>query len=64
MNIFYKISQIDMQGTEKDYDYLFKIVLMGDSGVGKTNILSRFTKNEFNLGCKPTIGVGFATNTI
>ena len=54
-----------MQRTEEeDYDFLFKIVLIGDSGVGKTNILSRFTKNEFNLGCKPTIGVGFATNTI
>ena len=29
--------------------YLFKIVLIGDSGVGKSNLLSRFTKNEFNL---------------
>jgi len=53
-----------MHRTEEDYDYLFKIILIGDSGVGKTNILSRFTKNEFNLGCKPTIGVEFATKTI
>jgi len=28
-----------------EFDFLFKIVLIGDSGVGKTNILSRFTKN-------------------
>ena len=41
-----------------------KIVLIGDSGVGKTNILSIFTKNELNLGCKPTIGLEFATKTI
>ena len=39
-------------------------IKLGDSGVGKTNLLSRFTKNEFNLGCKPTIGVEFATKTI
>ncbi|KAL4196238.1 hypothetical protein AMTRI_Chr04g245080 [Amborella trichopoda] len=28
-------------------DYLFKTVLIGDSGVGKSNLLSRFTRNEF-----------------
>ncbi|CAN1850884.1 Ras-related protein Rab11D [Linum perenne] len=49
---------------EDDYDYLFKLVLIGDSGVGKSNLLSRFTKNEFNLESKSTIGVEFATKTI
>jgi Ras-related protein Rab-11A len=43
------------------YDYLFKLTLIGDSGVGKTNILSRYTHNEFNLESKSTIGVEFAT---
>lgn len=47
-----------------EFDFLFKIVLIGDSGVGKTNILSRFTKNQFNVMGKPTIGVEFATKTI
>ncbi|XP_008942549.1 PREDICTED: ras-related protein Rab-11A-like, partial [Merops nubicus] len=36
-------------------------VLIGDSGVGKSNLLSRFTRNEFNLESKSTIGVEFAT---
>ncbi|OIW06061.1 hypothetical protein TanjilG_29817 [Lupinus angustifolius] len=49
---------------EDDYDYLFKLVLIGDSGVGKSNLLSRFTKNEFNLESKSTIGVEFATRTV
>ena len=46
--------------SEDDYDYLFKIVLLGDSGVGKSNIMTRFTKNEFNLESKTTIGVEFS----
>ncbi|ODV93661.1 hypothetical protein PACTADRAFT_51432 [Pachysolen tannophilus NRRL Y-2460] len=47
-----------------DYEYLFKIVLIGNSSVGKSNLLSRFTRDEFNLETKATIGVEFATRTI
>ncbi|KAL6636539.1 hypothetical protein ACP70R_024111 [Stipagrostis hirtigluma subsp. patula] len=47
-----------------EYDYLFKVVLIGDSGVGKSNLLSRFTRNTFSLDSKSTIGVEFATRTI
>jgi len=46
------------------FDYLFKVVLIGDSGVGKSNLLSRFTRNEFNLESKSTIGVEFATRAV
>ncbi|XP_016580882.2 ras-related protein YPT3 isoform X1 [Capsicum annuum] len=49
---------------DDEYDYLFKLVLIGDSGVGKSNLLSRFTKNEFNLESKSTIGVEFATKSM
>lgn len=58
--------KIDMTGyrAEDEYDYLFKLVLIGDSGVGKSNLLSRFTKNEFNLESKSTIGVEFATRSL
>ncbi|TGZ72181.1 hypothetical protein CRM22_002244 [Opisthorchis felineus] len=49
---------------EEEYDYLFKVVLIGDSGVGKSNLLSRFTRNEFNLESKSTIGVEFATRSV
>ena len=50
--------------TDDDYDYLFKVVIIGDSGVGKSNLLSRFTRNEFHLDSKSTIGVEFATRSI
>ena len=44
--------------------FLSLVVLIGDSGVGKSNLLSRFTRNEFNLESKSTIGVEFATRSI
>jgi len=53
-----------MGSRDDEYDYLFKVVLIGDSGVGKSNLLSRFTRNEFNLESKSTIGVEFATRSI
>lgn len=50
--------------TVDQYDYLYKIVLTGDSGVGKSCLLSRFTRNEFDIESKSTIGVEFATRSI
>jgi Ras-related protein Rab-11A len=50
--------------SDDSYDYLFKTVLIGDSGVGKSNLLSRFTRDEFNLESKSTIGVEFASRTV
>lgn len=46
------------------FDHLFKIVLVGDSGVGKSNLLSRFTRDNFTTDEKSTIGVEFATRII
>jgi len=40
----------------KTYDYLFKLLLIGDSGVGKTCILFRFSEDAFNTTFISTIG--------
>eukprot|EP00250_Pteridium_aquilinum_P004436 c14648_g1_i1 orf=385-1050(+) len=45
-------------------DYVFKVVLIGDSAVGKSQLLNRFARNEFTLDSKATIGVEFQTRTI
>ncbi|KAL8204373.1 hypothetical protein R6Q57_009996 [Mikania cordata] len=45
-------------------DYVFKIVLIGDSAVGKSQLLARFSRNEFSFDSKATIGVEFQTKTI
>lgn len=46
------------------YDFLFKTVLIGDCGVGKTQIRTRYTMDEFNPESKSTIGVEFAFKTL
>ncbi|CAD5182088.1 unnamed protein product [Musa acuminata subsp. malaccensis] len=48
----------------EEIDYVFKIVVIGDSAVGKTQLLGRFTKDEFFLDSKSTIGVEFQTRTL
>jgi Ras-related protein Rab-11A len=45
-------------------DYVFKVVLIGDSAVGKSQILARYARNEFSLDSKATIGVEFQTRTL
>ncbi|KAF9607926.1 hypothetical protein IFM89_003740 [Coptis chinensis] len=54
----------DAAGGQQKIDYVFKIVLIGDSAVGKSQILSRFARNEFTLDSKATIGVEFQTRTL
>lgn len=49
---------------ERSYDFLYKIVIIGDSGVGKTNLVSQFAQKEFIEETKPTIGVEFCTRNI
>ncbi|KAF6149598.1 hypothetical protein GIB67_011207 [Kingdonia uniflora] len=49
---------------EQMEDYLFKIVLIGDSAVGKSNLLARFARDEFYSNSKSTIGVEFQTQKI
>ena len=41
------------------YESVFKIIIVGDSGVGKTNIMTKYIKNEFSEKFKVTIGVDF-----
>ena len=45
----------------KEYDLLFKLILIGDSYVGKSNILLKYLKNQFNENSKTTIDVEFGT---
>lgn len=47
--------------SDDDYDMIFKVVLIGDSGVGKSNIMMRYLNNEFNVDSKATVGVEFGS---
>jgi small GTP-binding protein len=47
--------------SEEDYDLIIKIVLIGDSSVGKSNILLRYLRNDFKHDSKATVGVEFGS---
>lgn len=49
---------------DTEYDYLFKIIVIGDSGIGKSSILFRFADDIYNDNYISTIGVDFKIKTI
>ncbi len=49
---------------KEDYDHLVKILMVGESGVGKTCIIKRFIKNEFSLTHLSTIAIDFKMKVI
>ena len=56
-----KIEEITTQDSKEDYK--IKIVIIGDSGVGKTNLLKRFISNSFTQNTKATVGVEFTSKS-
>jgi Ras-related protein Rab-14 len=47
-----------------NYSYIFKYIIIGDMGVGKSCVLHQFTEKKFMADCPHTIGVEFGTRII
>jgi len=53
-----------MAGEKEAYDYLFKFIIIGDAGAGKSCLLHQFIENKFKKGSSHTIGVEFGSKII
>ena len=53
-----------MTSTTTQYDYLFKIIVIGNSGVGKSSLFNRFIDNTFSESYQATLGVDFKIKTV
>ena len=53
----------DIESKDVKEDYKLKLVVVGDSGVGKTNLIKRFANNTFNSNSKATVGVEFISKS-
>jgi len=49
---------------QEEKDYIYKIIVIGNVGAGKTSIIRKYTENTFYTNYKPTIGVDFALKTL
>ena len=62
MEEYYNIESMSSKPTE--HDFLAKVIIIGDSGVGKTNLLTKFCDGVFKDSYVATIGVDFKLKTI
>ena len=53
-----------MEESDNNYDYIFKVLLLGNSDVGKSSLILRFTENKWQENFTPTIGVDFKLSTL
>ena len=55
-----------MMNEEDDtsYEMIFKILIIGDTNVGKSNLLLRYVKNDFSVDMKSTVGVEFGSKIL
>ena len=53
-----------MAKAEDNFDHIFKILIIGNSGVGKTSCLLRFTNDSFKSGVLPTTGIDFKSKVV
>jgi GTPase SAR1 family protein len=56
--------EVAKQSNSQCYDYLLKLVLVGESGVGKSSLLLRYAEDQFNDFFIGTIGVDFMIKTV
>ena len=53
------LSEVEESSIEEDSDEKIKLMILGDSNIGKSSLLNKYCKNEFNDKYKTTLGINF-----
>ena len=51
--------RISSQSNEPKYDYIFKLLMVGNSSVGKTSFISMYSRKDFREDFQPTVGIDY-----
>ena len=51
--------RISSQSTDNKYDHIFKLLMVGNSNVGKTSFISMYSQKDFVDGFQPTVGIDY-----
>ena len=51
--------KLSSQSTDNKYDHIFKLLLVGNSSVGKTSFISMYSSKEFRQDFQPTVGIDY-----
>lgn len=57
-------SAAQSDGVDQNFDYMFKLLIIGNSSVGKTSFLFRYSDNSFTSSFVSTVGIDFKVKTV
>ena len=58
------VNAVPAQNADQNFDYMFKLLIIGNSSVGKTSFLFRYSDNSFAASFVSTVGIDFKVKTV
>lgn len=60
----FQMAATQKEGSDQNFDYMFKLLIIGNSSVGKTSFLFRYADDAFTSAFVSTVGIDFKVKTV